>query len=188
MEHFPNGDGDDDMDAERDSVSRGTPHEVPQGAPPSHFFDSSRADKPSIDAAFLALAQHENNRLLDTLPDLSVDTETARDLKRRRWYGVVEVKLPGQMSEAASEFLEDFVADHLSGREPLPLVEASTLRVTFATRDQTDEELADVFRFAEGLAHFLEGGTDAIVQQRVTYLDTTDYDHLGPEERFPFSA
>jgi hypothetical protein len=188
MERFPDGDGDDEMTAKRDRNTFGNRHDEPSDPSSSELSNVANADSTFIDSVFLELAHEHAEEIFNHLPDLSVSDEVAAELKHRRWYGVVEVALPSPFHGMTDEVLEDFVADHLRGREPLPAAEGDSIRVTFAIHDDSAQEAAEISRFAVGLARFVDAGPNAIVRQQAIYLDTSEFDHFCPDDRWPFSA
>lgn len=163
MERVPDDIGDSEMTAKRHRAERQIGHE-----------------------AFAALVEHGD--LHTGLPDLSVSSDVAQGLMRRRWSAAVEVILPKHLRETSGELLTDVVESHLAGREPFAVIEGPTLLAIFSVDDRSDSNLADVRRFALGLANLVGGGQELVVQQAIRYVDSSDYDHLAPDERWPFSV
>lgn len=138
----------------------------------------------SEDWGELWMAERPFRLEVGSLPNLSVGFEEEARLRRSRWVGGAAVRLPGWYESEDRRGLINYVDAHLTGRQPITGVVRGELWTCFSVLDNSRSTIEVVQEFALSFARERVFGREVLSSCRgdVTYVDTSAYEHLLPEE------
>lgn len=118
------------------------------------------------------MARHLASRLLD----LALAGVEADLLPRKRWQAIVQVELPEEFCR--QDELREELLKALAGRRPLVDIADDAATVFYLVLSASDADRDETTRFAHSVAHFVGTDEGAVRSAQVSYIDTSDIDHL----------